>query len=377
MNPSENRKVLLSELLAKANALFSENENSFSGLTVKDVSIDEDLREKRNSKTYGGYVYLNGSGKNGRGSVRVSIRIKKEILEAFIGEYPKDYPLSGKSYDVLVDSVSLSSGGNLVIKTSSLSESGLSERELFLMRLDAYCKEKGYYERKKRSLRFPIRRILALTSPSSTIETDILNNAGLKKELITVKKVSRPEDMANLVREAREYDLVVLFRGGREDRALRDLFYSEPLIDAVAKSEVPVASALGHEIDIPFISRITDTDYSTPSAFAKEVKSGNLRVFEETKETRERAKETLRSLFGRKAEGVGTLRNGSGESLSSAVLKKAAALRFVVSDSKKTLEKIETSMEKAMAERTARIHAAIAYVSLWPQRQWPWDCSIS
>lgn len=77
--------------------------------------------------------------------------------------------------------------------------------------------------------------------------------------------------------DIKQFDIIVLFRGGREDEAM-GIFSHESIIDAIVKSKIPVCAALGHELDQPFICTIADKEHSTPSAFAKAIKEHNENV---------------------------------------------------------------------------------------------------
>jgi len=362
----ETIRTSLSAFRRRVNGILSGNSDSFKGAVIEDVSVEDDLRERVKSRKYGDFVYLNGYKKEAKGTEYVSLRIRESRLKSFMEEYPVDYSLAGKSYDFTVESVSVGSRGNLVVEVSSIVENGVSEKERLFIKLDSYCREMGYYEREKKELRFPVTRIAAFTSGSSSIETDVLNNAGLKREFIWVRKCSSPGELSKAIMEANErgYDACVLFRGGREDQSLRELFFSKQVIDAVAESEIPVISALGHDVDVPFISRITDGDYSTPSAFAKAVRSGNEEALREIDRMAERTSSFFNGILRGKANLVKDTAGKTEKSFRLVLTKKASRLSEIPEKLNATVGKIEAERERALAEKKAKAYlAAVVAVS--------------
>ncbi|MFN4196892.1 MAG: exodeoxyribonuclease VII large subunit [Caldimicrobium sp.] len=74
----------------------------------------------------------------------------------------------------------------------------------------------------------------------------------------------------DLNRSFPDLDLIIITRGGG---SLEDLapFYTEEIILAIRSSEVPIVSAVGHEIDVTLCDLAADKRCSTPSACAFEI----------------------------------------------------------------------------------------------------------
>ncbi|MGB7191700.1 MAG: exodeoxyribonuclease VII large subunit, partial [Acidobacteriaceae bacterium] len=87
--------------------------------------------------------------------------------------------------------------------------------------------------------------------------------------------------------ETREVDLIVIARGGG---SLEDLapFNTESLARAIAASELPIVSAIGHETDFTIADFAADLRAPTPSAAAELITAAQHRVEEHVEELSQR-----------------------------------------------------------------------------------------
>lgn len=266
----------IEELYKKVNLLLVDNLTLFQGLTLTDISIDRELKLE-------GYKYFFCSGTNKKNEKNLSINL--QIPATLIQEYFKDLSKEDKErkgikFDLVIQELSIQEySGKITIIPSKIKETGVSERELLRRRLHKYCQDKNYYARTKQLLPRVVTSILAITSKSSEIKDDLLSNLNIPSHKVHIVYCSTSDEIASQINHAdiKQFDIIVLFRGGREDEAM-GIFSHESIIDAIVKSKIPVCAALGHELDQPFICTIADKEHSTPSAFAKAIKEHNENV---------------------------------------------------------------------------------------------------
>jgi exodeoxyribonuclease VII large subunit len=102
-------------------------------------------------------------------------------------------------------------------------------------------------------------------------------------------------------------DVIIVGRGGG---SVEDLwaFNEEPVARAIAASEIPIVSAVGHEIDVTISDLVADVRAPTPSAAAEAVVPDRVVLLEQLRETPERLSRALRYASDRRrtrvAEGL-------------------------------------------------------------------------
>ncbi len=128
-----------------------------------------------------------------------------------------------------------------------------------------------------------------VTSPTGAVIRDFLNIVGRRHAALHVllyPAVVQGETAAAEVAEGIVYfnrtrtaDVIVIARGGG---SLEDLapFNSEPLARAIAASELPVVSAIGHETDFTIADFVADLRAPTPSAAAELITEAQHKVEE-------------------------------------------------------------------------------------------------
>ncbi|MCL2264482.1 MAG: exodeoxyribonuclease VII large subunit [Treponema sp.] len=132
-------------------------------------------------------------------------------------------------------------------------------------------------ERKKALPRFPS-VVGVVSSPTGAALRDILNvltrRASGIKVIILPAPVQGDEAasiIASRIRQANKWQLADVLIAGRGGGSLEDLlpFSDEEVVRAVADSEIPVVSAVGHEIDWALCDFAADLRAPTPSAAAE------------------------------------------------------------------------------------------------------------
>ena len=144
-------------------------------------------------------------------------------------------------------------------------------------------------ERKRPLPRFPT-VVGVVSSPTGAAVRDILNilarrASGLKVIILPapVQGEEAGSIIAARIRQANIWRLADVLIVGRGGGSLEDLlpFSDEEVVRAVAKSEIPVVSAVGHEIDWALSDFAADLRAPTPSA-AAELVSENLTALSDT-----------------------------------------------------------------------------------------------
>jgi exonuclease VII large subunit len=281
MNKSE-KKYSLEKLYKDVNSILKNNLSVFSGMIIRGVSIERKLTSNSKYENH----FTKGYSKFSNNDYKITLSIPNELIEE-CNKKNGDTSKESAKYDIRIKSLFVTRLGEIVINIDDIRLTGVSDRELLKKRLHEYALKNGYYERTKKDLPRVVTSILALTSKSSEIDSDIISNLNIKDNRIDIKKCANSFEVSKHIKDAslEEYDIVVLYRGGREDEAMNKIFSSEEILDAIVKSNIPVCVALGHEIDTPFVYRIADKTYSTPSEFAKEISLHNKKAKGELDET--------------------------------------------------------------------------------------------
>lgn len=183
----------------------------------------------------------------------------KVLVSGRVGVFPRD-----GQYQIYVDSMEPDGIGALALAFEQLKQK-LEKEGLFA-------------EGRKRPLPQMPMRIGVITSPTGAAIRDILNILGRRFPLAEVDLypalVQGENAAADLVRglahfnRAKNVDVIIIGRGGG---SIEDLwaFNEEPLVRAVAMSEIPVISAVGHETDFTLCDFAADKRAPTPSAAAE------------------------------------------------------------------------------------------------------------
>jgi exodeoxyribonuclease VII large subunit len=133
-------------------------------------------------------------------------------------------------------------------------------------------------EARKRPIpRFPA-RVAVITSPTGAAIRDILSvlkrrNSGIRVTILPalVQGAEAAETVARQIGVANRYrlgDVIIVARGGG---SIEDMlpFSDEGLVRAIVASELPVISAVGHEVDVSLSDLAADLRAATPSAAAE------------------------------------------------------------------------------------------------------------
>jgi len=155
-------------------------------------------------------------------------------------------------------------------------------------------KERLFDEDLKRPLPFFPRRVGVVTSPNGAAFHDILNVLGRRTRSVSIvlvptrvqgemagEEIRRAVLLANefnkKAREDERIDVLIVGRGGGSAEDLW-AFNEERLARAIRASEIPIISAVGHEIDWTIADLVADRRAPTPSAAAEIVAESEYQI---------------------------------------------------------------------------------------------------
>ncbi|MCL2006495.1 MAG: exodeoxyribonuclease VII large subunit [Treponema sp.] len=163
-------------------------------------------------------------------------------------------------------------------------------------------------ERKKPIPRFP-ETVGVISSPTGAALRDILNILKRRARGVRVIIIPAPvqgaeagEIIARRIRQANKWKLCDVLIVGRGGGSLEDLlpFSEENVVRAASSSEIPIISAVGHEIDWALLDFAADLRAPTPSAAAELVSAD----WEETLENVQNLENSLYSFIKNRIERV-------------------------------------------------------------------------
>src|SRR5580658_5549705 len=192
--------------------------------------------------------------------------------------------------------------GELQIAAEYLEPKGAGGLQVAFEQLKAKLEAEGLFaaERKKAIPTLP-GRIGIVTSPQAAALRDILNILQRRHRAVNVviypaqvqgdfaaQEVAAGVRYFNEIRsDASSVEVIIVGRGGgsAEDLAA---FNDEGLARAVAASEIPVISAVGHETDFTIVDFVADLRAATPSAAAELVIRSRVEIENQAEAVRER-----------------------------------------------------------------------------------------
>lgn len=194
--------------------------------------------------------------------------------------------------------------GQVQIIAEHLEPMGAGSLQLAFEQVKRRLQQEGLFdaERKKPLPAFP-RCVGIVTSPSGAVIRDFITVVSRRHaalEILLYPALVQGEAAAMEVakgiayfNQSREVDLIVIARGGG---SLEDLapFNTESLARAIAASELPVVSAVGHETDFTIADFAADLRAPTPSAAAELITAAQHRVEEHVEELSQRLSRAAR-----------------------------------------------------------------------------------
>ena len=205
--------------------------------------------------------------------------------------------------------------GQYQIYVQRLEPKGIGTLQLQFLQLKERLEKEGLFalERKKPVPLYP-KRIGLVTSPTGAAIQDMLKifkarKFGLHIFLVPVKvqgegaarEIAQAIDQLNQL--DKPLDLMIVGRGGG---SLEDLwaFNEEMVARAIARSKVPVISAVGHEIDWTIADFVADLRCHTPTAAAEHAVMKWDELEDGLREIRERIQNAIQNLMETKREAL-------------------------------------------------------------------------
>lgn len=167
--------------------------------------------------------------------------------------------------------------GEYQLYVDSLHKMGFGDLRQKYLKLKAKLTEQGYFnqEIKKNLPEYP-KKIAVITSKTGAVIYDIIRTirerfpvceiilfpANVQGDSAVADILSRFDDIRNY-----DADVLVLGRGGGSEEDLWT-FNEEKLVKAIYNCEIPVITAIGHEVDITLSDLAADLSVATPTAAA-------------------------------------------------------------------------------------------------------------
>ena len=201
-----------------------------------------------------------------------------------------------------------------------IEEAGLGDLQLQFEMLKQKLAEEGLFENahKKSLPRFP-RSVGVITSPTGAAIRDILSVASRRSPStslfirgVNVQGSGAALEIAEAINFFNRFypvDLLIVGRGGG---SLEDLwaFNEEAVARAIYSSEIPVVSAVGHEIDFTIADFVADLRAPTPSAAVEMTLTDDRELQNWLIETRQLIQSKIADRLGRKRQEVLAVKNG-------------------------------------------------------------------
>jgi len=171
--------------------------------------------------------------------------------------------------------------GQYQLYVDKMEPKGLGALQLAFEQLKERLKKEGLFdEAKKKDIPYLPYRIGVVTSPTGAAIRDILKvirgrfqNIEVIINPVRVQGKGSELEVAKAIKEFNEYGDVDVLIVGRGGGSLEDLwaFNEEVVARAIYESEIPIISAVGHEVDLTIADLVADRRAETPSVAAEMV----------------------------------------------------------------------------------------------------------
>ncbi|MEP2777029.1 MAG: exodeoxyribonuclease VII large subunit [Luteolibacter sp.] len=296
----------------------------------------------------------------------------------------------GAKVRAFADSTVYLARGQLQVVVEKCEQSGLGDLQAKFEALKRKLNAEGLFDATRRKPLPPFPRTIGIvTSPTGAVIQDIMNvlrrrapwvqpvlfpvrvqGKGAEREIAdAIHKLNSPEKFGYP-----RCELLIVGRGGG---SLEDLwcFNEEITARAIAASQIPIISAVGHEIDFTIADFVADLRAPTPSAAAELAVPDAAELRASLEYTRSRLHRTLRNLFREPQQRLDSLRETLNASAAEALLDRARSLRelqlrhrslhplSLLERRREKLTSLGKNLERAAADRLFRHSEHLARLS--------------
>ena len=204
--------------------------------------------------------------------------------------------------------------GQYQVTVRSMEPQGLGDLFQAYLVLKDELQARGYFDQEhKKKLPEIISRVGLVTSPSGAAVKDMISIIKRRNPLIDIviypSLVQGDEAAGNIIKGIRAFnaiqsvDVIIIGRGGG---SIEDLwaFNDERLAKAIFESELPIVSAVGHEIDYTIADFVADLRAPTPSGAAELVAEETLSMIQALVTLKSRLILTMEAKIGRNRETI-------------------------------------------------------------------------
>jgi exodeoxyribonuclease VII large subunit len=220
--------------------------------------------------------------------------------------------------------------GEYSLVANAVQPKGVGSLQLAFQQMYDRLEQEGLFEADhKQPLPAYPQRVAVITSPTGAAVRDIITTARRRNRLVEIllypakvqgegsaESIARAIRRINALNAGLRVDVLIVGRGGG---SLEDLwaFNEEPVARAIYDSEIPVVSAVGHEVDTTIADQVADLRAPTPTAAAEmvvpelagmieQVEDQRVRLFRGLRHTTELWRQRLESM-GHRLSGLGPL----------------------------------------------------------------------
>jgi exodeoxyribonuclease VII large subunit len=202
-------------------------------------------------------------------------------LWRYRGEYLRFEPADGMKVTVQGSITVYERNGQYQLDVFELIPAGMGRLEIAFQLLKEKLSQEGLFdEEHKKPIPLYPEVIGVVTSPTGAAIRDIIRI--IRDRFPGVKLIVRPvrvqgtgaaEEIAQAIKDFNKYKKIDVMIVGRGGGSLEDLwaFNEEIVARAIYQSEIPIISAVGHEIDFTIADFVADLRAPTPSAAAQMV----------------------------------------------------------------------------------------------------------